>query len=155
MNVRTLATVAVVLAAIACTAQTARAQPTMQPMGEREQLAVGAWYGEYSQPPHRVVQKFITTRGADGTFAIHARLYEAGRRIGELHNSGLWGLSNGMYFTVTTEIDGRRTDARGTDVINAYLVQRLEGDEFEYVHVASGNRFKVRRVQPGSARLPD
>lgn len=124
-------------------------------LSESEQLMVGTWYGEFAPDPAKPVQRFITTRNPDGSFAIHARLYDHGKAIGELHNRGIWGVSNGMYFTVTTDVNGRKTDPRIPDVINAYLVQGLAGNEFEYVHVASGNHFKVVRVQPDKARLPD
>jgi hypothetical protein len=126
-----------------------------QPHSDAEKKAVGTWYGEYSAAPRPGVQRFVTTRSADGTFTVHARMYENGRMIADLTNRGLWGVSNGMYFTVTTEVNDRKTEARTPEVINAYLVQKLEGDEFEYMHVASGNRFRVRRVEPGSVRLPD
>lgn len=128
---------------------------TAGPPSESEQLMVGTWYGEFAPDPSKPVQRFITTRNADGSFALHARLYDHGKVIGELRNRGIWGVSNGMYFTVTTEVNERKTDPRIPDVINAYLVQVLAGNDFEYVHVASGNRFKVARVPPGTARLPD
>lgn len=124
-------------------------------LSETEQLMVGTWYGEFAPAPSRPVQRFVTTRNPDGSFTIHARLYDGGKQVGELRNQGIWGVSNGMYFTVTTEVNGGKTDPRVPEVINAYLVQSLAGNEFEYVHVASGNRFKVVRVEADKARLPD
>jgi hypothetical protein len=75
--------------------------------------------------------------------------------VAELLNKGLWGISNGLYFTVTTEVNGNKTDAKSPEVINAYLVQAINGNQFEYLHVASGNRFRVAKVDPATARLPD
>jgi hypothetical protein len=144
------AKVAVAACAALCTISAWAATPS-----ESEQMMVGTWYGEFAPDPSKPVQRFVTTRNADGSYSIHARLYQNGKVIGELRNRGLWGLSNGMYFTVTTEVDDKKTDPRIPDVINAYLVQALAGNNFEYVHVASGNRFKVVRVPPDKARLPD
>ncbi|MBC5763567.1 hypothetical protein [Ramlibacter albus] len=126
-----------------------------QTHSDPEKKAAGTWYGEYQPAPRQALQRFVTTRAADGTFTLHARMYENGKVVAELKNRGLWGVSNGMYFTVTTEVNDLPTEARKPDVINAYLVQKLEGDEFEYMHVASGNRFRVKRVEAGSVRLPD
>jgi hypothetical protein len=142
--------------ALALHAALALAAPAAaQKHSDAESRAVGTWYGEYQPAPRQALQRFITTRSADGTFVLHARMYDNGRLVADLRNSGLWGVSNGMYFTVTTEVNDRRTEARTPEVINAYLVQKLDGDDFEYVHVASGNRFRVKRVEAGSVRLPD
>lgn len=141
-------------AALACALALAPAALS-QGRSDAEKHAVGTWYGEFPPAPRKTVQRFLTVREPDGSFTVHARLYENGKLVNELRNRGLWGVSNGMYFTVTTEVNGRKTEARTPDVINAYLVQKLEGDDFEYVHVASGNRFRVQRVEPGSVRLPD
>jgi hypothetical protein len=122
---------------------------------ESERLMAGTWYGEFAPTPKKAVQRFVTTRNADGSFTLHARLYEDGKVVSDLRNRGLWGISNGIYFTVTTEVNGQKTEPRHPEVINAYLVQSLGADVFEYVHVASGNRFRVMRVDPATAKLPD
>lgn len=122
---------------------------------EAEALAVGTWYGEFSASADQPLQRFLTTRSADGTYALVARMYDKGRATSELRNKGLWGISNGLYFTVTTEIDGRRTDARTANVSNPYIVRNLAGGSFEYQHIPSSRVFRVMRVDPATARLPD
>lgn len=122
---------------------------------EQEALATGTWYGEFSAGPDQPLQRFLTTRSADGTFALVARLYDRGRSTSELRNKGLWGVSNGMYFTVTTEVDGKRTDPRTADLVNPYLVRSLVAGSFEYQHIPSGRIFRVMRVDPAMTRLPD
>ncbi len=136
------------LALVACGA--AAAAPS-----EQEALATGTWYGEFSAGPDQPLQRFLTTRSADGTFILVARMYGAGRATSELRNKGLWGLSNGMYFTVTTEVDGKRTDPRNAELVNPYLVRSLAGGTFEYQHIPSGRVFSVKRVDPAITRLPD
>lgn len=136
--------------ALACFAAAAPAAPS-----EQEAMAAGTWYGEFSGGAGQPLQRFLTTRAADGTFTLHARLYDKGRTTSELRNSGLWGVSNGMYFTVTTEINGKRTDFRSADVTNPYLVRNLTAISFEYQHIPSGHMFRVTRVDPATARLPD
>lgn len=124
-------------------------------LSAQEQLAVGTWYGEFSAGAGQPVQRFINTRLADGTYALVARMYDKGKPTAELRNRGLWGISNGLYFTITTEINGQRVDPAKADVAQPYLVQSLNGTSFEYAHIGSGNRFRVTRVDPATARLPD
>lgn len=121
---------------------------------DAEKAAVGTWYGEFSPSAGQAVQRFLTIREADGSLTIQARLYEGSKVLSEVRNRGLWGISNGMYFTVTTEVNGQKTDPRLPEVINAYLIQKLAAGEFEYLHVASGNRFHVQKVDPAKAQLP-
>ena len=120
-----------------------------------ETRLVGTWMGEFSPNASSPVQRFITTRRADGTFDLQARMYQDGKMIGEARNNGMWGVSNGMYFTVTTQVNGKPSDPKRPEAVNAYLVKSLEADRFSYVHVASGGEFTVTRVDPASARLPD
>lgn len=124
-------------------------------LSAQERLAVGTWYGEYSAGAGQPVQRFINTRQADGTYVLVARMYDKGKPTTELRNKGLWGISNGLYFTITTEINGQRVDPAKADAAQPYLVQSLNSMSFEYAHVASGNRFRVTRVDPATARLPD
>ena len=138
-----------VLAVLACGPAVAT-EPSAQ-----ERLAVGTWYGEYSAGAGQPVQRFINTRHPDGTYVLVARLYDKGKPTTELRNKGLWGISNGLYFTITTEVNGQRVDPAKADVAQPYLVQSLNSMSFEYAHVASGNRFRVTRVDPATARLPD
>ncbi len=120
-----------------------------------EQRLVGTWYGEFTPGGNAPMQRFITTRKADGTFSLRARMYQGSKMVAEARNSGLWGISNGMYFTVTTEVNGTRSDPKLPEAINAYLVQTLKPDWFQYVHFASGRQFVVVRVDADKARLPD
>ena len=121
-----------------------------------EQRMVGTWLGEFANTGTAFpLQRFLTTRKDDGTFLIVARLYENGKMIAETHNAGLWGISNGIYFTVTTDVNGKRSDPKLPEAINAYLVQSLTADRFEYVHVATGRHFIVTRADAATARLPD
>jgi hypothetical protein len=120
-----------------------------------EQAMVGTWYGEFLPEVNAPLQRFITVRKADGTFTLHARMYQNDKLIGEARNSGLWGISNGIYFTVTTEVNGVRSDPKLPQAINAYLVKSVKADRFEYVHFATGRDFVVTRVDPAKAHLPD
>lgn len=120
---------------------------------EAETLAIGTWYGEYTEAG-APTQRFLTTRFPDGTFVLRARMYDKGSTT-ELVNRGLWGVSNGLYFTITTEINGQRTDPRNPQTTNNYIVQKQSPTEFEYKHLASDRSFRVVRVDPVNARLPD
>ena len=128
--------------------------PVAAAPSDQETLATGTWYGEVSGPG-KPLQRFLTTRSPNGTFVLRSRLYDSGRATSELHNSGLWGISNGMYFTITTEVNGKPTDTSAPEVSNPYLVRNLSATAFEYQHIPSKSIFRVIRVDPATARLPD
>ena len=91
-------------------ATSAAAQPAQPSHSPDEQAMVGTWYGEFLPEVSAPLQRFITVRKADGTFTLHARMYQNDKLIGEARNSGLWGISNGIYFTVTTEVKRSATN---------------------------------------------
>lgn len=145
---------AIALFAFVCSAP-AFGQPAPAAHSTDEQALVGTWYGEFLPEVNAPLQRFITVRKADGTFTLHARMYQNDKLIGEARNNGLWGISNGIYFTVTTEVNGVRSDPKLPQAINAYLVKSVKADRFEYVHFATGRDFVVTRVDPAKAQLPD
>lgn len=121
----------------------------------QEQSLVGTWYGEFLPEVGAPFQRFITTRNVDGSFAVQARVYQNNKLVAQTRNAGLWGVSNGMYFTVTTEVNGVRSDPKLPEAINAYLVKSIDASRFEYVHFATGRNFVVTRIDPAKAQLPD
>lgn len=123
------------------------------PPSADETTLVGTWLGEYSPAPGAPVQRFLTKRAADGTFTLVARMYEAGKAPTELVNTGIWGISNGMYFTVTSSVNGTPTNTRNPETISPYLVRDLQNDTFTFQHVLTGVLLKVSRVAPDT-RLP-
>lgn len=80
-------------------------------------------------------------------------MYEPGKPSIELTNTGIWGVSNGMYFTVTTSVNGAPTNTRNPETISPYLVRDIQKDSFTYQHVLTGVLLKVSRVAPDT-KLP-
>lgn len=124
-----------------------------------ERTLVGTWYGESgftgaTGASGAQLQRFLTTRRADGTYSLEVRTYENGKPTVRLTNTGLWGISNGLFFTVTTEVDGRQTAIREPTYTAAYLVRSIGGNEFAYQHIGSGRELQVVRTGPDT-RLPD
>lgn len=124
-----------------------------EPLSDAEVGLTGTWLGEFRPSPDQPLQRFLTTRRADGTFEILARLYDPKKPVQEVLNSGLWGISNGLYFTVTTAINGSKTDVKSPDTVNSYVVQSLKPGEFSYRHLLSDYSFQVRKV-PSDTQLP-
>jgi hypothetical protein len=123
------------------------------PPSADESTLVGTWLGEYAPAPGAPVQRFLTKRAPDGTFTLVSRMYEAGKAPTELVNTGIWGISNGMYFTVTSSVNGMPTNTRNPETISPYLVRELQKDSFTFQHVLTGVLLKVSRVAP-ETKLP-
>lgn len=121
-----------------------------------ERALTGAWYGESaaSGATAAQLQRFLTTRRPDGTYSLEVRTYENGKPTVKLTNNGLWGISNGLFFTVITEVNGQRTVIREPSYSAAYLVRGITGNEFVYQHIGTGRELRVVRVAPDT-RLPD
>ncbi|HVR54885.1 MAG TPA: hypothetical protein VMS38_34510 [Pseudorhodoferax sp.] len=118
-----------------------------------ERALQGVWTWEY-QPEGGALQRFLLERRADGTFTLLSRSYAAGRASTELLNAGLWGVSNGLYFTVTTEVNGQRVNVRDSALYNPYVIVGLQGDVLRYRHLPTGIELRTRKV-PATTRLPD
>lgn len=123
------------------------------PPSADETTLAGTWLGEYAPAPGAPLQRFLTKRAADGSFTLVAKMYETGKPPIELVNTGIWGVSNGMYFTVTTTVNGTPTNTKNPETISPYLVRDLQKDSFTFQHVLSGVLLKVSRVAPDT-KLP-
>lgn len=138
------------------TASAAAPAPMAAPAGAASpaELALqGLWTWEY-QPEGGALQRFLLERRADGTFTLVSRSYTAGRATTELVNTGLWGVSNGLYFTVTTQVNGQRVNVRDSALYNPYVIVGLQGEELRYLHLPTGIELRTRKV-PATTRLPD
>lgn len=127
--------------------------PQGTPRSWLEKAVTGSWYGE-TGPASAPTQRFITTRRADGSFTLELRTYTPGKPTLTISNSGVWSISNGLFLTVVTRVNGRPVNAREAIFTSAYAVRSISGNEFQYQHVLTGTELKVVRVFP-DFRLPD
>lgn len=104
----------------------------------KAQDLTGRWYGEGYQG--RIYLHWITERMPGGFFAVEFRQYEECRLVREQKESGRWSFKDGLYSTVTTEINGKSV-AFSDD----YIVDSLEADVFRYHHREKGMSFVARR----------
>lgn len=143
-------------------APTATPAPTPAPMSapaaggaSAAELALqGVWIWDYQPTEGGPLQRFLLERRADGSFTMVSRSYTAGRATSQLVNAGLWGVSNGLYFTVTVQVDGQRVNMRDSALYNPYVIVGLQGEELRYVHLPTGIELRTRKV-PATTRLPD
>ena len=111
-----------------------------------EPSLAGRWYGEDPQPGPGAVTKRLTHRNADGTYTVVFRRYIGNQMVGQQTESGRWSFSNGMYVTLTQVMQGTAADPADRHFHDIYIVESFEGDEMTYRHVATGRRFKAKRV---------
>ena len=120
-----------------------------------EQLMVGTWFGDAVLPGKpETLQQFLATRRADGTYTLEVRNYQEGRMRQRIVNSGVWGISNGIYVTLTTDVEGQKTVLSDPSYTQVYVLRGLSANEFRYTHVGSGREFRVVR-STADFRLPD
>lgn len=120
-----------------------------------EQILVGTWFGEAVLPgTPETLQQFLATRRADGSYTLEVRNYQEGRMRQRLVNSGVWSISNGIFVTLTTDIEGKKTTLSDPSFTQVFAVRGLTANEFRYQHLASGREIRVVRSTP-DFRLPD
>ena len=107
----------------------------------------GRWYGverqprESSYPVHWIVE-----RHEDGTFDVTTFEEKNCKVIAFTRESGRWALSNGLYSTITTEVDGKRVNSSERYYQDIYALEEVTPDRMIYTSIAEGIRFTGKRV---------
>lgn len=143
--------VALLLAASGCAmrpAIDATKQPNM-PQEIQRSLLVGKWFGDAeTKEGGRRLQ--ITYRAPDGTYKVTFRFFEPSGQMWEQSEVGFWGVSGGVYFTITKGwLDGEQfSEADPTDASlnDAYQILELTQEQFRYRALQSGNEYSLSRV---------
>lgn len=117
---------------------------------DRDRL-VGRWFGEAEDSAGRT-QKWTTQRNADGSYRTDfVRIDNEDSRDSQIE-VGVWGLAGGIYFTAVRAYvhGGKLTQADTTDpdLYDAYRVERISAEHFEYTDLRSNRRIRV-------VKLPD
>lgn len=143
--------VALLLAASGCAIRPA-IDVTKQPDTSQEQQRsrlVGKWFGDArTKDGGRRLQ--ITQRAPNGTYKVTFRVFEPSGQTWEQSEVGFWGVSGGVYFTITKGwVDGDSfSEANPTDASlnDAYQIVELTQDRFIYRALQSGNEYSLSRV---------
>lgn len=119
---------------------------------ENWQLMTGTWFGQ--QPlKNGGIRQQITQRYPDATFVITFRYIKRDGSENFLRDYGAWGISGPIYFSLTTaeQKDDQVVDTEPGNEFdnNAYRILRLNEESFEYEHVVTGDRYILKRVEPG------
>lgn len=147
-----------VLVLVGCTskythdAEVTESKPTLS-VSEKERwnLMVGKWYG--SNPTKSGgVRQFITERYQDGSYRDIFKVTDAQGNSSESSEVGYWGISGLISFAIFRGWlnQGIIEPSDPTDPYNydAYHIISLNSEEYEYSHVTTGNRFRVKKVDP-------
>jgi hypothetical protein len=112
-------------------------------------LLIGCWYGD--QPTKEGGRKqWIAQRHSDGTFRIRFRISNGRGYVEEQVESGDWGVSSRfmVYVTKSLSNDTLREKVPASDPYywDIYEILEVDSVHLEYLAVATGNRFLVRKV---------
>lgn len=117
---------------------------------------IGTWF--LSQPTtNDGLWRVLSKLSADGTYTMKFEEYQDGRIVQSYVETGLWGVSANIHFTITQGgfVDGRRVvvppDRPGNYL--AYRIEELNESTFVYQSVVSENRFTASKV-PDNFRMP-
>ena len=111
------------------------------------QLLEGYWFGESYQPGLRETTQELMHHRADGTFDIEFRLYKNCLLTWHDKEAGRWSATERVYHTDTETVNGRKIDTGKPGYHDDYSIEKLDGDEFTYVHTKTGVRATSHRVR--------
>ena len=120
-------------------------------------LMIGKWFG--SQPTKDGGKKQeIMERSPQGTYQITFRVYDKNGKMKEQSESGYWGVSGPVYFTIFRGwVEGNQLfPSNPADPYNydAYRIIKLNNETFEYENYSSGDKYVIRRV-PNDFKFPN
>ena len=111
---------------------------------------IGTWHGSSMQPHNSDFPiHWVVDRSAGGTFSV--TLYEekpCGLSVLS-REAGRWGLSNGFYTAVTTQVDGEAVDASNPFYQDVYEVLGSSRRQFRYRSITHDITFESTRVNSG------
>jgi hypothetical protein len=124
--------------------------PQITPDPDRDRL-IGRWMGEAEDASGRTL-KWTTQRNADGSYRTDfVRIDNEDSRDSQIE-VGVWGLAGGIYFTaVRAYLHGgqlKQADTTDPDLYDAYKVEKLSAESFEYTDLRTQRRIRV-------VKLPD
>jgi hypothetical protein len=106
------------------------------------QSIVGKWLGLES--PQQQVKCWLNNRRQDGTFDV-TFLVAAPFGLRQQVEQGTWSFADGLYSTITTQIDGRTVNPADPQFRDTYRVIKLTEDKFVYSHI-DGRQFPAYRM---------
>jgi hypothetical protein len=120
---------------------------------DRERL-IGRWRGEAPGRDGSTVS-WITERNADGSYRTDfVRTMGESARESQIE-VGVWGLAGGIYFTaVRAYLHGgqlKQADTTDPDLYDAYQVNKIGDDVFEYTDLRSKRKIRVVKVAEAPA----
>ena len=118
----------------------------------RRAQVIGTWYGEAPTTEGGVIE-WISTRDADSSFEIRFRIKKPDGTIERSTEVGFWGVAERIYFTMTRGWMTDRgsflpADPEDETLYDAYEIQSVSEQSFEYRNFSTGNQYKTRRVDP-------
>lgn len=117
---------------------------------------MGRWLGEADTKDGKH-SKWLMERRLDGSYTVKFQLFQASKKVLEQIEVGVWGISAGIYFTMTREMiegmESRPVDTTLATYYDAYDVLSLDDSTFRYRSRESGDVFTVKKVAD-SFRLP-
>lgn len=125
------------------------------PDPDRDRL-VGLWMGEAQDSAGRT-RKWTTRRNADGSYRTDfVRIDNADSRDSQIE-VGVWGVAGGIYFTaVRAYLHGEQlvqADTTDPDLYDAYRVERISDQVFEYVDLRTDRKIRVVKLpEPAATR---
>lgn len=110
---------------------------------------LGKWYGE-KELSYGGKHKWLVERFTNGKYVIHFKSHRADGSVNEKVESGIWGVSGNVYFSVyQAEIrDNNVYPVNPSDPSNydAYYISVLNENTFTYTHSRTEDTFTVKKV---------
>lgn len=125
-------------------------KPSVNPeLAAQRSNLIGKWYGRTSVKEGGV-REWLRELRVDGTFTIKFKVTDGKKKVTEQVEAGYWGISPGIYFSLTREILLRAgfsaLDVTNPTFYDAYTILELKPESFKYQSTETGEIYETFKV---------
>ena len=124
-------------------------EESLETAEHKRQILVGKWLGEQSTENGQS-SRWLMNRKSNASYKVTFQSFLFGKKIDEISEEGIWGISGPVYFTVSQMLTdkGKTTsnDPRDPRYYDAYEILSLDEHAFTYQHFGNHKTFTVKKV---------
>ena len=125
------------------------AKPRILSDEQTRNLMIGKWYGSQALKDGGIREE-LAYKAEDGTYQLEFQFSDKDGKKTTQIEVGNWGISGSTYFSIfrgwMKDSKLKPSNPKSHSNYDAYRIIELNDEIFEYQHMNSGNKYKLKRV---------